>query len=196
MKGELMEERINRNWRRRVNVKIGYYLAKTGVSPNSLTVAGIFVSFSAALVIPLYGLVYGAFAMAFASLFDLLDGAVAKATNKTTNFGAFLDDVADRISEAFFFSAIFFITGGSFVVFATAVTSILVSYVKASATTRGYKITSGAILGRPLRIVLLFILMIASPWFEITSTLWLIVIINICVMILRWREIQKQGVYN
>lgn len=190
-----MEKAINYRWRSRVNSKIGYFLAKTNISPNVLTIAGIFVSLAAALVIVQYGLLYGAFAMVFASFFDLLDGAVAKATNKATKFGAFFDDMADRIGETFYFGAIFWLVG-SFAVFSVALTSILVSYTKASATTRGYKVTSGVILGRPTRIVLLFILMLMSPWFEITLTLWLIVILNIGIIILRWREIQKQGACN
>ena len=35
----------------------------------------------------------------FSSIFDLLDGALARYTRNTTNFGKFFDAVIDRLSE-------------------------------------------------------------------------------------------------
>ena len=39
-------------------------------------------------------------------IFDMLDGIVARTTGKATKFGAFLDSVLDRYSDAFLFLSI------------------------------------------------------------------------------------------
>ena len=187
-----IEEKINSAWRKIVNEKVGILLAKTKISPDTLTVIGIFASLIAAGIIIKYGLVIGALAILFASLFDLLDGAVAKAKNSATSFGAFLDDVADRIGELFYFSAIFWIES-NFPVFVAAVTSILVSYINASGKLRGFKISSGTVWGRPARIILLCVLMLISPWFKISATLWILITLNIFTLLKRGYEIKKQS---
>ncbi len=187
-----MEERINQSVRKRVNVPVGAFLAKTGIAPNTLTFVGVFASFVAALITIECGLFVGAFAMFLSCLFDTLDGAVAKATNRETKLGAVLDDAADRIGELLYFSAIFWIESG-FSVFLAATTSFLVSYLAASAKARGYKISSGVVWGRPGRIVLLFILMLLSPWLRISFTIWTITVLNIFALCKRGLEISKQN---
>lgn len=187
-----MEQKINFAWRNRVNANIGNLLSKTNISPNALTFIGILVSIFAAWLIVQYGLVAGAFIMLVASCFDLLDGAVAKATNKTTKFGAFFDEVSDRIGETCYFSAIFLLVP-EFSVFLAAASSILVSYVKLSAERRGFRILSGSVSGRPVRIALLFIFMLISPFVAISQTVWLLILLNIFTMLIRIKEVQKQG---
>lgn len=188
-----MEQRINTAWRGRINARIGNVLAKTNIiSPNFLTFAGILVSIWAAFLIVQYGLFVGAFIMLASSLFDLLDGAVARTANKATTFGAFFDEVSDRIGETCYFSAIFLLEP-VFSVFLAASSSILVSYVKLSAERRGFRILSGAVAGRPVRIGLLFVLMLLSPIVGISQTIWLIILLNIFTILIRINEVKKQG---
>src|SRR3972149_6082347 len=113
-----MEERASLAFRSQVNVRVGELLGKTGISPNSLTALGMLVSCLAALAIVSYGLVFGALAVLIASLFDMLDGAVAKATNRTSVFGAFFDDMADRFGEIMYFGGIYLLTPSAVVFFA------------------------------------------------------------------------------
>lgn len=188
-----METRINTTWRSNVNAKLGKALAKTGISPNALTLIGILFSLMAAVAIVQYGLLLGAFAMLFAAFFDLLDGAVAKATNRTTKFGAFLDEISDRAGEACYFSAIFLLNP-FFSVFLAAVTSVLVSYIKLSAERRGFRILSGTVSGRPVRIGLLFVFMLLSPAIGISDSVWLITALNIFTILTRIREVMAQDV--
>ncbi len=77
------------------------WLAQRGVGPNALTVLGL------ALHVPVVWLLAvstaswpAGLALAAASLFDALDGMVARAAHAETPFGAFLDSVTDRVSEA------------------------------------------------------------------------------------------------
>jgi len=187
-----MEEKINSAVREVINERAGIPLSKTRVSPNALTVLGAFASLAACLIIIKYGLFVGAFAILFSSLFDVLDGAVAKARNQTTSLGALLDDVADRIGEICYFAGIFW-QESHFSVFLAASISLIVSYFAASAKARGYKISSGTITGRPGRIVLLVILMLIGTWFPISKTLWLLIVLNVYTLVKRGLEVQKQS---
>lgn len=187
-----MEERINFAVREVINEKAGVPLSKTRVSPNTLTILGAFASLATCLIIVKYGLFVGAFAILFSSLFDVLDGAVAKARNQATSLGALLDDVADRLGEICYFAGIFWITP-SFSVFLAAIISVLVSYFAASAKARGYNVSSGTVTGRPGRIVLLVILMLVSSWFPVAKTLWLLIVLNVYTLVKRGLEVQKQS---
>src|SRR5258708_5856592 len=80
----------------------GKLLARTGISPNAVTILGGVLSCGVAATI---GVVRPAPAVAGllilgATFFDALDGAVAKQTGRSTKFGAFLDSVTDRVSDA------------------------------------------------------------------------------------------------
>lgn len=187
-----MEEKINSTVRKVIKERAGIPLSKTKVSPNTLTVLGAFASLAACLIIIKYGLIVGAFFVLFSSLFDVLDGAVAKARNQTTSLGALLDDVADRLGEMCYFAGIFW-QESYFSVFLAALSSLVVSYFAASAKARGFKISSGTITGRPGRIVLLFVLMLLSPVFAISITIWLVVILNVYTLVKRGLEVQKQS---
>ena len=187
-----MEERASLAFRSRVNAMLGELLGKTGISPNLLTALGMLVSVLACFVIANYGLVFGAFAVLAASLFDILDGAVAKATNRTSVFGAFFDDMADRFGEIMYFGGIYLLTPSA-VVFFAAVSSIWVSYTKASAQARGYKITSGLVFGRPARIILLLLAMAISPWFEMSWSLMALSALNVFTISKRFWEVSQQS---
>ncbi len=48
---------------------------------------------------------YAGLVIIFSGFFDLVDGQVARATNRVTRFGAFFDSVVDRYCDASQFSA-------------------------------------------------------------------------------------------
>ena len=68
-------------------------------NPHFLTIAGLVVNVVAALCLARGLLVLGGCLILVAGLFDLFDGAVARAFNKATRFGSFLDSVIDRYSD-------------------------------------------------------------------------------------------------
>src|SRR5690606_23443894 len=79
---------------------VGRAVARTKVSPNALTVAGLLLNVGVAAVIASGNLILGGVLVLIAGAFDALDGAVARATGQTSAFGGFLDSTVDRYSEA------------------------------------------------------------------------------------------------
>jgi CDP-diacylglycerol--glycerol-3-phosphate 3-phosphatidyltransferase len=170
-------------------------LARTRVSPNALTAAGMLLCTAAAFVIPFenrneflyYWLAAGLFIVG--SILDVLDGALARQSNKATPFGAFLDSLSDRVSEGFVLAAIALVfsragdqVGVVFCVAAVA-GSFLVSYARAKAELIGLKGDVG-IGSRAERVIVIASGLILAPlgvplqWFIylLAATAWLTVL--------------------
>lgn len=136
------------------------------INPNLLTIAGFSITVIAALVIPV-SLILGGLLILLGALFDIFDGIVARVNGKTTKFGAFLDSLLDRYSDAFIFLSIawyFFERAdntGVFFCIATMVGALLVSYARARAEGLGINCNAG-IMERPERIILLIIAMLTG----------------------------------
>jgi len=87
-------------------------LARTRVTPNALTTAGVSLCLAAAVVVyfedhdKLLFYWLGAFVFVVGSILDILDGALARAGGKTTPFGSFLDSTTDRVGEGAMLGAI------------------------------------------------------------------------------------------
>src|SRR5207244_4901493 len=80
-------------------------LARTRVTPNALTAAGITLC-AAAAVLVWFGdhnqwLIYWSAAIVFVvgSVLDILDGALARLSDNATPFGPLVDSISDRASE-------------------------------------------------------------------------------------------------
>jgi phosphatidylinositol phosphate synthase len=150
-------------------------LARTRITPNALTAAGVALCAAASVVvlfenrheITFYWLAAAMFVTG--SVLDILDGALARAGGKTTPFGAFLDSTTDRISEAFMLTAIaylFYRHGhGIFVAVTVAAVagSILVSYTRARAEALGLRGDVG-IGSRAERVVVITAGLVLAPW--------------------------------
>jgi CDP-diacylglycerol--glycerol-3-phosphate 3-phosphatidyltransferase len=150
-------------------------LARTRVTPNALTAAGVTLCAAAAVLI-WFGdhnqwLIYWSAAIVFVagSVLDILDGALARRSDKATPFGAFLDSISDRVSEGFVLTAIalVFSRHGNEVALTLAIASIagsfLVSYARAKAELLGLRGDVG--LGsRAERVVIITAGLIFAPW--------------------------------
>jgi len=75
-------------------------LEKTHITPNALTVIGMLITFVAAALVALKHPFAAGWVVLFAGLFDMLDGDLARRTNKVSKFGGVLDSTLDRVSEA------------------------------------------------------------------------------------------------
>lgn len=135
-------------------------LSTMRVRPDTLTVVGWGLALGAAV---LFGTGYIRIAgavMLLAGLFDALDGAVARQTNRMSSFGAFLDSTLDRLSESAVFVGIIFFYAVSArpyeaLLAGVAMTfSLLTSYARARAEGLGLKCEVG-ILERAGRVVIL-----------------------------------------
>jgi CDP-diacylglycerol--glycerol-3-phosphate 3-phosphatidyltransferase len=135
-------------------------LGRTGITPNALTIVGLVLNVVVAAVLANGSLVLGGVLLLVAGAFDMLDGALAKATNQITKFGAFLDSTLDRYSEVVVFCGLLlaFQASGRGVetalIYAAATGSLLVSYARARAESLGFDCEVG-LLARPERIILL-----------------------------------------
>ncbi len=156
-------------------------LAAVGVTPIALTVAGLLGNVVAAVLIARGDLLAGGIVMLVASGLDLLDGALARATDSATRLGALLDSAADRISEAtVLFGVLIYVTGRghreeTLLVFAAVVGSLLVSYVRARAEAGGVTLTAG-LFTRAERVVLLAAALITG-WLRLG--LWLLAVLSL-----------------
>jgi len=93
-------------------------LARWGVSPDLITVAGTLVTVCLALgLLPTGHVLLGGALIGVFALFDSLDGVLARLTNGSTPWGAFLDSTLDRLSDGAIFVGItlwfFFHTDGA-----------------------------------------------------------------------------------
>ncbi|HWQ00949.1 MAG TPA: CDP-alcohol phosphatidyltransferase family protein [Gaiellaceae bacterium] len=169
-------------------------LARTRVTPNALTAAGITLCAVSAVIV-WYAhhnpwLLYWLAAIVFVvgSLLDILDGALARQGGKATPFGAFVDSISDRVSEGFVLTAVALVfarEGNDIAVgftFAAMAGSFLVSYARAKAELLGLKGDVG--LGsRAERVVVITAGLVFAPWgglqwaiYFLAATAWLTVL--------------------
>ena len=114
-------------------------VSRGGLSPNVISWSGFAVTCGAAALIILGFTIAGGVVMLAAGYFDMLDGALARFTNKVSAFGAILDSSLDRLSEAVILVAIAVVyTEPAWMtplVFLTLVGSYMVSYIRARSET-------------------------------------------------------------
>ena len=109
-------------------------LAIWGISPTVLTGAGFaLVLCSCAVLIFTRRVVLFCVLALLASLFDAIDGAVARLSGTATKSGAYLDAMCDRMAEMMIALSVAWITGYWFLSCVVALGALLVSYAKARA---------------------------------------------------------------
>ncbi len=169
-------------------------LARTRVTPNALTAAGVTLcALAAVLVYFEYRSEYlffwlGATAFVVGSILDILDGALARVGGKATPFGSFLDSTTDRVGEGLMLGAIALVfarDGDTFALamcFAAVMGSFLVSYTRAKAENLGLRGDVG-IGSRAERVVVITAGLVLAPWgvlpwaiYLLTATSWLTVV--------------------
>jgi CDP-diacylglycerol--glycerol-3-phosphate 3-phosphatidyltransferase len=91
---------------KRIGEPIALFLGRLGFTPDALTVVGFGIVLAAAFAAAANQWVLTALILIFGTLFDGLDGTLARATGKTSDFGAFLDSTMDRAGEAVIYAGI------------------------------------------------------------------------------------------
>jgi CDP-diacylglycerol--glycerol-3-phosphate 3-phosphatidyltransferase len=144
-------------------------LARAGVQANWLTYAGFILNVGVALLVAEGWLMVGGALFLLVNALDFLDGAVARASGTAGGYGAFLDSVLDRYSEAVVFVGllVWFARADDLPAMAAAalalVGSFMVSYCRARAEGLGLDCEVG-LLQRPERIIVLGIGMILHEY--------------------------------
>ena len=131
------------------------FLVRKRVSPNTITLIALAVSVASGVAIALGHLATGGWLYILSGTLDIIDGRLARATQRTSAAGGFLDSVADRWSEAAVFSGFAWLlrdTNWSLAVIIALAGSMMVSYVRAAGEVRG-TLLDGGLMKRPERIL-------------------------------------------
>jgi CDP-diacylglycerol---glycerol-3-phosphate 3-phosphatidyltransferase len=180
---------------KRVFDSIVNLLANLHVNPNVLTLIGMIINI-VAMILFYHGIfTWGALVVIFAGIFDMVDGEVARRTNRVTKFGAFFDSVIDRYSDVLLLLGLIawyarinrlqyvWLTG------LCLIGSVLTSYTRARAESLISACKVG-FLERPERIVLL---VIGALWDRMAAALWVMAILSNWTVSQRiwytWREL-------
>ncbi len=141
----------------RIVAPIGRALARVGITPSMVTVAGLAATIAGAVVIGLGSLVAGVLVAAVGSLLDVVDGPYARAAGKVTRRGALLDTMADRLGEAAIWIGLVYYVGDEPRLATLAVVglcaSMLVPYVRSKAEGWGAE-GKGGLMGRAERLII------------------------------------------
>jgi phosphatidylglycerophosphate synthase len=152
---------------------------KIPFDPNTLSITGFLITVLASCTL-ISDLRIGGVLVLVGGLFDILDGVVARAHNKASKFGAFLDSVLDRYADAFILLAIAWNLGtkknlsGVLLCLGILIGAFLVSYTRARAEGLGEDCKHG-LMERPERIVLIAFATISG---FVMPVLWLMIVLT------------------
>ncbi|MBF6463945.1 CDP-alcohol phosphatidyltransferase family protein [Nocardia beijingensis] len=143
---------------------LGRALVGTGLTPDAMTLIGTTASIvAAATLFPTGHLFWGTMVIWLFVMFDMLDGAMARARGGGTKYGAVLDATCDRLADGAIFAglawwAVFHeqhkpLFAATLVVL---VTSQVISYAKARAEASGLS-ADGGIIERPDRLIIVLV---------------------------------------
>jgi len=177
--------------------RIVRWLALSRIHPNVLTFLGLVINIWAAFLFAQGRFRWAAAVVIGAGLFDMVDGRVARATDRVTRFGGFFDSVLDRYSDLFLFMGLLVFYASInrfFYIVLTAIVmtgSVMVSYTRARAECTIPRCKVG-FLERPERVVLIII---GALFGRMAQVLWAIAVLsNLTVihrMIYTWQETKR-----
>jgi len=155
------------------------FLIKHRFSASQLTLIAFFGTILAAILIYFENWIIGSCLFLIFSLFDALDGSLARRNNSAKPIGAFFDSVMDRFSDsAILFAIIFYaFNAGKKEVFLLGllalIASLITSYIKAKAE-NFLEFGSIGLLQRPERILIIFLMLLFRQY--LLLGLWILVI--------------------
>jgi len=141
---------------------VGNLFARFESSPTAWTIVGLVVSLLAGAAYATSGYsgeAIGGALVLVAGWFDIVDGAVARVTGRTSKRGAFLDSTLDRVAEVAVYGGV--LLGGyspPIVVLLALAMSLLVSYTRAKGDALGVALSGVGIGERSERLLILAIL--------------------------------------
>ncbi len=173
-------------------------LSKTRITPNIISWFGFLLALAATTLIINENTFTAGFVVLVAGFFDILDGGLARLTNRVTLFGGILDSTLDRFSEAAILIGmmVLFIqrqsTSGILLAGIALLTSLMVSYIKARAEAAGLECKVG-IFTRTERVIILALgLLLSQINYALSISLIIIALFSTISIIQRlifvWRQ--------
>ncbi len=154
-------------------------LGKIGLTPNGLTLIGFGIACVAAILAATGLWLPAGLLVVFGGVFDLFDGALARATNKVSKLGAFMDSVFDRWGEGVVYVGIVWgavaadWTDGAILAAAAMTSAFMVSYTRAKAESLGFTSGTGmaniGLAPREIRIIILTVGLVLAGLSSITA---------------------------
>jgi CDP-diacylglycerol--glycerol-3-phosphate 3-phosphatidyltransferase len=173
---------------------VGMALRRTGMSPDHLTILGVLFAVAAAVAIANGKLQGGLALVILAALPDMLDGALAKASNTASQRGAFFDSVVDRVTDSILFGGVawYFASEKSahlaLLPMAIMGVSSLISYERAKAESLGLN-AKGGLMERAERIIVLCIGLLFGSF--LVLILWIMLGLTIATAIQRFVQVWR-----
>jgi phosphatidylinositol phosphate synthase len=173
---------------------VGKSLKRAGINADVLTVIGLAFAVGTAFLIASGHLVIAVFGVIATGVPDILDGTVARHSGRAGPRGAFLDSVADRVSDAVLFGGVawFLVGEGDYLpvlAFAAVALSMLISYERAKAESLGFT-ANGGIMERAERMVLLAI---GLAFGILVPVMWIMVILLGITAVHRFAKVWRQA---
>ncbi|MGI8927047.1 MAG: CDP-alcohol phosphatidyltransferase family protein [Tepidiformaceae bacterium] len=183
----------------RIAEPVGRAVARAGITPNMVSLFGFAGNVLCAWLITREQLLAAGIIYLVFSALDFVDGAVARATNQASPYGAVLDAVLDRASEAVVLGACASYFGGrgenvqAGVAYAALFGSVAVSYVRARAEVMGLALREG-LFRRQERVVLLSLGLVFNT---LTVVIWVLAVLSNLTALQRfflaWRGLRKEA---
>ncbi len=192
----------------KVTAPLGRALNSTGLTPNSVTLIGTVVTVAAAVTMfPAGYLFWGTMVITLFVLFDMLDGAMARARGGGTKYGAVLDATCDRVADGAIFGGLawwaVYSEDNRYLLIATLVclvTSQVISYAKARAEASGLS-ADGGWIERPDRLVIVLVgagltgagRHFGIPWLDslIYPAMWVLAVLSVVTVVQRVLAVRR-----
>ena len=172
-------------------------LALSKIHPNVLTFIGLLINIGAAALLATGRFRAAGWVIIGAGLFDMVDGRVARETNRVTRFGGFFDSVLDRYSDLALLVGLLVwyaaINRPLYIVLTAIVMtgSVMVSYTRARAE-NSIPTCKVGFMERPERVVMFII---GALFDRMAPVLWVIAVLsNLTVvhrMVFTWQEAKR-----
>ncbi|MBU6316244.1 MAG: CDP-alcohol phosphatidyltransferase family protein [Acidobacteria bacterium] len=175
---------------------LGDSLRRTRLTPDHLTIIGLVVAVAAAVCVGAGWLRLGLLLVVLAALPDLLDGALAKASNSSSQRGAFFDSSVDRVTDAMLFGGVAWHLAStesahmSILPFAVMALSSVISYMRAKAESLGLD-AKGGLMERAERIIALCLGLLFPPL--LVPILWIMLALTAITAVQRFIKVWKQA---
>lgn len=175
---------------------VGLLLRRTRMSPDHLTLAGVLVAVAAAVAIGRGSLRAGLVLVILAALPDMLDGALAKASDSASQRGAFFDSVMDRVTDGVLFLGVAWWLADSasphtaILPMAILGVSALISYERAKAEALGLS-AKGGLMERAERIIVLCLGLLFDS--VLVPILWVMLVLTVITALQRFLLVWRQA---
>jgi CDP-diacylglycerol--glycerol-3-phosphate 3-phosphatidyltransferase len=175
---------------------VGANLKRSGITADHLTLVGVVMAVGAAVAIANGALRLGFVLLLLTAVPDVLDGAVAKASDTATPRGAFFDSVADRVSDALLLVGIAWYLEsrhpGHIAILPMAVLgmSMLISYERAKAESLGFD-ARGGLMERAERLIALSVGLLFEGL--LITVLWVMLVLTAFTAVQRFVRVWSQA---